>query len=347
MRLIDFKNIIEKAWLNYDDSRPIQSITDISAQVSTNYVYRVKLDEDDFVIAKLSYFGKFEHFKEDHTIINTMANNLPSPFQNFLARSLMKANEVYTYRFTSNQIDTWVVFYNPIQIAEKLPRKFNTDQIVTLAKELAKFHKVCDKIKRVLPTYSKTLHSDIEHLLRILDTEQGQFEYRMHIKDIKQQCDLFFENTQKLNYANFSKMPVFIDWNIGNFSVTKEFKLFSRWDYDWFRMSSRVMDFYFFSRIVSDIGDRTVFSYVVGPLMEDRFLLFLKEYHAVYPLTASEVHFIKEAYRFFILNYVVKDGRYFFHEIYATKLQKEAFEIYFPMLDIEFKAEKILNVLNL
>ncbi len=346
MRQLDFTNIIQEAWFKYDNSRPIQSITDISALVSTNHVFRVNLEGDDIVIAKLSYFGKYEHFKEDHSTINALANNLPSPFQNFLARSLMKSNEVYTFRFTSGHLDAWVVFYNPIQIEEKLPRRFKADQIVTLAKELASFHKACYKVRGVLPSNSKTLHTDINHLLEILDSEQGQFEHRMHIDDIKRQCELFFENTQKLNYANFTKMPVFIDWNIGNFSVTKKFKLYSRWDYDWFRMSSRVMDFYFFSRIVSDIGDRTVFSYVAGPLMEERFLLFLKEYHAVYPLTEHEVRFMKEAYRFFILNYVIKDGRYFFHEIYATKLQKEAFEIYFPMLDTEFKAEKILNVLN-
>jgi hypothetical protein len=347
MRQIDFTNIIQEAWFRYDSSRSIESVVDISALVSTNHVFRVNLESDDIVIAKLSYFGKYEHFKEDHSIINALANNLPSPFQNFLARSLMKANEVYTYRFTSSHLDTWVVFYNPVHIEEKLPRRFKADQIVTLARELANFHKACNKVKGVLPSYSKTLHTDINHLLEVLDTEQGQFDHRMHINDIKQQCELFFENTQKLNYSNFSKMPVFIDWNIGNFSVTKDFKLYSRWDYDWFRMSSRVMDFYFFSRIVSDIGDRTVFSYIAGPLMEERFLLFLKEYHSVYPLTEQEVYFIKEAYRFFILNYVIKDGKYFFHEIYASKLQKEAFEIYFPMLDTEFKAEKILNALNL
>ena len=347
MRQLDFTNIIHEAWFKYDSSRPIQSIVDISAQVSTNHVYSLKLESEDLVIAKLSYFGKYEHFKEDHSIINALANNLPSPFQNFLARSLMKANSVYTYRFTSSLIDAWVVFYNPTDIKKKLPLRFKTDQIVTLARELSKFHKACSKVKSVLPSYSKTLHTDINHLLEILDSEQGQFEHRMHIDDIKEQCELFLENTQKLNYASFSKMPVFIDWNIGNFSVTKDFKLYSRWDYDWFRMSSRVLDFYFFSRIVSDIGDRTVFSYVVGPLMEERFLLFLKEYHTVYPLTESEVRFIKEAYRFFILNYVVKDGRYFFHEIYSAKLQKEAFDIYFPLLDTKFKAEKILDALNL
>jgi hypothetical protein len=82
-------------------------------------------------------------------------------------------------------------------------------------------------------------------------------------------------------------------------------------------------------------------------MMEERFLLFLKEYHAVYPLTEPEIRFMKEAYRFFILNYVIKDGRYFFHEIYASKLQKEAYEIYFPALETGFNAEKILNALHL
>ena len=112
-------------------------------------------------------------------------------------------------------------------------------------------------------------------------------------------------------------------------------------------MSSRMLDFYFISRVVSDIGDRTVFTYNIGPLMEDRFILFLKEYHKIYPLTENEIRFLKEVYRFFILNYVVKDGRYFFHEIYASKLQKEAYESYFPSIDTEFDAEKLLTALNI
>jgi hypothetical protein len=141
-------------------------------------------------------------------------------------------------------------------------------------------------------------------------------------------------------------MPVFVDWNIGNFSVTDDQKLFSRWDYDWFRVSSRVMDFYFFSRVVSNVGDRTVFSYLMGTLTEDRFIIFLQEYHKVYPLKVNEVLFMKEAYRFFILNYVIKYGKYFFHRSYCTKLQKEAYELYFPAIE-GFDTDKILKALNL
>ena len=111
-------------------------------------------------------------------------------------------------------------------------------------------------------------------------------------------------------------------------------------------MSSRVMDFYFFSRVCSTIGDREDFSYVIDPVNEDRFILFLREYHSVYPLSKNEILFIKEAYRFFIINYVIKDGRYFFHEIYASKLQREAYEIYFPRID-DFDGDKLLSALNL
>jgi hypothetical protein len=147
--------------------------------------------------------------------------------------------------------------------------------------------------------------------------------------------------------STFEIIPVFIDWNIGNFSVTDKMELYSRWDFDWFRMSYRMLDFYFLSRVVSDIGDRTVFSYVIGPMMEDRFIIFLEEYHKINPLTANEILFLKEVYRFFILNYVIKDGKFFFSEQYAKKLQAEAFEIYLPSVDRDFDGEKIIDALKL
>ena len=97
MTFIDFNEIVSKAWNAYDASREIIRIEDISARVSTNHVYRITLQDQNFVVAKLSYFGKFEHFVEDHAIINAMANNLPEPFENFLARSLFKGSELFVY----------------------------------------------------------------------------------------------------------------------------------------------------------------------------------------------------------------------------------------------------------
>ncbi|MEZ4895396.1 MAG: hypothetical protein R2806_01080 [Saprospiraceae bacterium] len=344
---IDFTEIVRSAWLAYDESRQIIRITDISAKVSTNHVYRIQFSDHSLIIAKLSYFGKHEHFVEDHTIINSLSNNLPSPFENVLARSLMKGNHLFVYRHQDALLDVWVVFYRPIKSKKRLPRRLNTQQIELLGEQMALFHKACHQIRHTLPKSSKTLFWDIHHLVDSLDTDIGRYEHRMHESTIRRQSELFVKHCTTLAIEELPAIPVFVDWNIGNFSVTSSFKLYSRWDYDWFRMGSRMLDFYFLARVCSSIGDRTVFSYYIDPLMEERFLIFLKAYHAVFPLTAQEIRFLKEVYRFFILNYVIKDGRYFFHELFATKLQKEAYEIYLPSIEARFNAEVLLKALQL
>ena len=110
MHYVDFTTIVNHAWDAYDSSRPIKSISDISARVSTNHVYKIIFPEGDFVIAKLSYFGKYDHFVEDHSIINVLANNLNTPFNHFLARSLIKGNQLFVHRYKDSLIDAWVVF---------------------------------------------------------------------------------------------------------------------------------------------------------------------------------------------------------------------------------------------
>ena len=66
---MDYSFILKKAWEGYDDSKTIREIEDISAMVSTNHVFKITFDDEDIVIAKLSHFGKYEYFKEDHRII--------------------------------------------------------------------------------------------------------------------------------------------------------------------------------------------------------------------------------------------------------------------------------------
>jgi hypothetical protein len=347
MLQIDFNGIVREALWNYDSSKKIASITDISARVSTNHVYRIKLTDENVMIAKLSYFGKFEHFVEDHTIINALANNLPNPFENVLARSLMKGNSLFVHRHKSKFIDAWVVFYRPMRIKKKPPKKMDEIQIIKLAKSFARFHKACKNVRNSLPPSSKTLKVDIYHLLEILETKEGQHEHRMHVELIRDQCYTFIRNVDQIGINKIEFIPVFVDWNIGNFSVTPNFEIFSRWDYDWFRMSTRMMDFYFFSRIVSKVGDKTIFSYEIDRFMEDRFILFLKSYHQEYPLTRVEILLLKETYRFFLLNYVIKYGRYFFHDIFATRLQQEAYNEHLPTIDEKFNAEPLLKALNL
>lgn len=347
MYQIDFVSIVTAAWHDYDSSREIKKVSDISAMVSTNHVYKIDLVNKDFIIAKLSYFGKFEHFVEDHSIINVLANNLPAPFENFLSRSLIKANQLFVHRYTDEKIDAWVVFYRPIRIQKSLPRRLDESHIKAMGKQFALFHKACLQVKNTLPPSSKTLQTDLDHLLEILKTDDGKYEHRGNIDTIKRHCEVFYEEMQKYPLDDSQKIPVFVDWNIGNFSIDGRKRLYSRWDYDWFRSSHRILDFYFLSRIVSNIGDRTIFTYNIGTLNEDRFLLFLKSYHKIYPLTEPEIRQLKEAYRFFILNYVIKDGRYFFHEVYATKLQREAFMEHLPSIEKGFDAEKILKELKI
>lgn len=344
---MDYSLIIKKAWKEFNPSKTIDKIEDISAMVSTNHVFRVTFDDEDIVIAKLSYFGKYDHFKEDHRIIQTLGNNLLYPFENVLAKSLLKNNRVFTYRYKKAKTDAWVVFYNPIRVQDRLPRRLDEDQIRKLGEQMGRFHKACSSAKSVLPKSSKTLRTDVNVLLMQLSRKtQKQFDEPQK-EMLRAHCEKFLVNRLKCKADAFESIPVFIDWNIGNFSVTPALKLFSRWDYDWFRMSTRMMDFYFLSRVVSDVGDRTVFSYVVTTLMEERFMIFLEEYHKVNPLVANEIRFLKEVYRFFVLNYVIKDGKYFFAEHYAEKLQKEAFEIYLPSVDRDFDAKKIMERLKL
>lgn len=340
-------DIVRKAWEGYDASKTIRDIEDISAMVSTNHVFKIIFDDDDMVIAKLSHFGKFEYFKEDHRIIHSLCNNLLYPFENVLSKSLLKNNRVYIYRHKQGKVDAWVVFYNPTRTDQRLPRRLDEQHIRKLGQQIAKFHKACWRVRNVLPKSSKTLRTDIYALQQQLEKNEKQFGSAMQADFLKYHCDMFLKNRSKYNMGSFGVMPVFIDWNIGNFSVTKDLELYSRWDYDWFRMSYRVLDFYFLSRVVSNAGDRTVFSYYINTLMEDRFIIFLEEYHKIFPLTANEIRFMKEAYRFFVLNYVIKDGKRFFKEQYAEKLQAEAFNIYLPSVERDFDAEKIIDALKL
>jgi hypothetical protein len=348
MQRLDYQQIIKLAWKEFDNDRhEIKGVYDVSAQVSTNQVYKISFYQREPVFAKLSEYGNFEDFREDHIILNNLANNLEHPYQTFLAQSLVKRNDLYIYRYHERLRSAWVVFYNPIRIKNKLPRRLETKHIKKLGRELARFHKACTNVSNQLPHSSKSVITDIQKLKRSL--RNGEIKApKKHQNLILSHANSFLGNADKVNYTTeIESIPVLVDWNIGNFSVSGDGKFYSRWDYDWFRMSSRVMDFYFFSRVVSDAGDRTVFSYLVDTLMEERFMLFLKEYHKIFPLTEPEVHLIKEAYRFFILNYVVKDGPYFFRKEYSSKLIKEAYDTYFPALDANYRVEKILKALNL
>ncbi|CAH0999193.1 hypothetical protein LEM8419_00490 [Neolewinella maritima] len=338
----NYQNILRYAWRAYDHTRHIESITDISAQVSTNHVYRLLMADGNSLIAKVTFFGSYEAFAEDHVIINVLSNNLPVRYAGLLSRALMKGNQIFFHRYIDADQDAWIVFYRPIHVREDAPKRLSDDQVRELGREMARFHYDCTLVSGSLPRSDRNMTTDVNAL-----RGTALADYPEHVDLIEHHCRLFLENTFRINVYGFTKIPVFVDWNIGNFSLADDGRLSSRWDYDWFRLSTRVTDFYFLSRVVSEVGDMTVFTYEVDRLMEDRFLLFLQAYHEVFPLTRPEVLFLKEAYRFFLLNYVLRLGRYFFRPKIADKLVHDVLTVHLPTLDERFTAERMLRTLNL
>src|ERR1700749_2501417 len=200
---MDYSNVIKAAWAGYDASKKIKSIDDISAMVSTNHVYRITFDDDDIIIAKLSTFGKYEHFKEDHRIIHSLSNNLLYPFENLLAKSLLKNNREYIYRHKTAKTDVWVVFYNPTRIMDRMPRRLDEHHIRKLGQQIGKFHKACSRIKNVLPKSSKTLRTDIYSLQQQLDKNERQFGSAMQVDFLQYHCEFFLKNRSKYNMSSF------------------------------------------------------------------------------------------------------------------------------------------------
>ena len=125
---IDLIPIIEKGWYNYNPKRRIRKIEDLSVNVSTNKVFKITFIDKTFVFAKVSNFGKFENFKEDHQIINVLANNLERPYDHFLSSSLMKENHLYLYRYEDEYIDVWMVFYRAVRMKKPYPSVWRTNK---------------------------------------------------------------------------------------------------------------------------------------------------------------------------------------------------------------------------
>jgi Ser/Thr protein kinase RdoA (MazF antagonist) len=328
-------DILLAAWEAFADWRKLTAIEEISATVSTNRVYRLVLSDKKELIAKVSSYGAFVHFRQDHERINQWSALLRySRYRKFLANVVERDGKVFTFK----QGHRWVVFYYKVDFYDLLPRVLSDSEVIAFGRELALFHRASRWAGERLPPSLKTVGSDIADLYDSFDDPEWRRTRGISSSEelmLARNCDAFLESSDALGFHSWPKLPILIDWNTGNFSVGYEgdgFKLFSRWDYDWFRIEPRVFDFYFASRVVRGSGDQTVFSYTTGPLLEGRFITFLKAYHATLPLTESELLYLKEAYRFFVLNYVVHSGEHFFRPSIWQRLSREALSEYLPSL---------------
>jgi len=315
------------AWAGLGDPRRISGVAETSAHVSTNRVYRLTLDDASHVIAKVSSYGSYFLFAEDHDRLARLGARLRGGrWAGFLADAVAKDGHPYVWYDGAR----WVAFYADVERGHQLPRRLDDAQVAVLAREIAAFHLECAAIAPALPPTSHSVKGDLIHLLELLRAPGADREFGVAAADVAALADhahgLLLE-LERRRYDEWPRIPILVDWNLGNFSVVDEpggFRLFSRWDYDWFRVESRLLDFYFLSRVSSHTGDRTRFSYSPHTLVEPRFVAFLAAYHAVAPLEPREVDFLPLAFKFFVLNYVVREGAKFFRRDLCDAFRRDA-----------------------
>ena len=332
------RSVVDTAWHAYGDPRRLVRVAELSAMVSTNRVYQLTLDDGSTAIAKVSNYGSFFLFAEDHDRIHRCHALLQGGrFEHFLADSLTTpAGRPYIWYDGA----MWAVMYNEVLVRDRLPRVLTTDQIDNLAEEVAAFHLTCAEIAPMVPPTSKTIKSDAIHLLDLVSERHASARFGLdqsRLDVVRRHTHRFLVAVLESGYDYWQRIPVLIDWNLGNFSVEFDargrFSLFSRWDYDWFRIESRLLDFYFLSRVSSRTGDKTRFTYGAHTLLEPRFRRFLRTYHRSFPLSDDEVLFLKETYRFFLLNYVVREGEHFFRYDIWQHLLHDVVDVHLPALD--------------
>ena len=327
----DAERVVRDAWRDYavasGDQRTVAATHEVSAHVSTNRVFQVRFDDDSTLVAKVSSYGSYFLFAEDHDRLARCTSLLRhGRWAGFLADVLVVDKRPYTWYDGR----CWCAFYTEVKRAESLPRVLTTSDVSALAREIARFHHACTEIAPALPPVSNSVKGDAIHLLDQLTNPFAPRNFDLPPEDIGVLARFTHElllRLEAVHYDEWTKIPILVDWNRGNFSVTREdgeVRLFSRWDYDWFRVESRLLDFYFLSRVSSSTGDRTSFTYSPHTLTEPRFVEFVRAYHEVNPLSRRDIEFLPYAYRIFILNYVIREGARFFRDDLCAQFRRDA-----------------------
>ena len=345
----EHRQALAAAWQDYGDPRRMVSVEEVSAFVSTNRVYRLGLDDGTAVIGKVSSYGSYFLFAEDHDRLHACAHALKGTrFEGMLADVLERDGLAYTWYDGR----LWVALYREVERRTALPRQLTPAMVENLGREMAGFHRACADVARLLPPSSKSIKSDAIHLLELLESPFASRNFELppeRVGVLHRHTHEFLMELERVRYDYWEKIPVLIDWNLGNFSVDPEpdgtFRLFSRWDYDWFRIEPRLMDFYFLSRVSSRTGDRTQWTYGPHTLTEPNFLRFVAAYHEVYPLSDEEIRFVPETYRFFILNYVVREGARFFRRDLCEQFRRDAATRYLPAFE-HFDVEPLVRAIR-
>src|SRR3954447_25027429 len=142
------RQALDAAWAAYGGPRSISGVDEVSANVSTNRVYRLHLDDGSTVISKVSSYGSYFLFVEDHEQLERCAGHLRTTrFAGMLADIWKRDGRIFTWY----DQHMWAVFYDDVPRGESLPRVLDTRQIANLATEMAEFHLACTEIAPHLP----------------------------------------------------------------------------------------------------------------------------------------------------------------------------------------------------
>ena len=80
------EQLVATAWSEYDATRTIDHLVEVSAHVSTNRVFRVVFTDSTHIVAKISSYGSYFLFAEDHDRLFTSAQLLRGTrWEGFLA----------------------------------------------------------------------------------------------------------------------------------------------------------------------------------------------------------------------------------------------------------------------
>ncbi|MEZ5216907.1 MAG: hypothetical protein R2715_10070 [Ilumatobacteraceae bacterium] len=153
---------LHRAWSEYGDPAQVLEVLEVSANVSTNRVYRLALSDGRHVIAKVSSYGSYFLFAEDHDRLHRVHELLRGTrFGGFLAAVLDRDGRAYTWYDGT----LWAAFYEEIERRDALPRILDDDQIDTFGREIAEFHLACATAATHIPPTSNTVKGDAITLL--------------------------------------------------------------------------------------------------------------------------------------------------------------------------------------
>ena len=207
------------AWRDYGDPRAIVDVSELSAMVSTNRVYRLTLEDGTHVIVKSSNYGSFFLFAEDHDRLYR-ANRLldGGPFGRFLA-------DVYTA--TASRTSGTTARCGRSSTRRSTPR-IASREFSPIARSIGSAASWRASTRRASTSRSASrrrrrppspMPSTCSSRPRPRNAGDHFGLDRSRTDLVRRHTHRFLMAIHESGYDEWPKMPVLIDWNLGNFSV--------------------------------------------------------------------------------------------------------------------------------